>query len=47
MSKMKDTTIEEVIKTVVGEDKPLDQLTYTEAAAAIKHVNTLKTPKKA
>jgi len=46
MSKMKDTTIEEVIKTVVGEDKPLDQLTYTEAAAAIKHVNTLKTPKK-
>lgn len=47
MSKMKDTTIEEVIKTVVGEDKPLDQLSYTEAAAAIKHVNTLKTPKKA
>jgi len=46
MSKMKDTTIEEVIKTVVGEEKPLDQLTYTEAATAIKHVNTLKTPKK-
>lgn len=46
MSKMKDTTVEEVIKTAVGEDKPLEQLSYTEAAAAIKHVNTLKTPKK-
>jgi hypothetical protein len=46
MSKMKDTTVEEVINEAVGEEKPLDQLSYTEAAAAIKFVNSLKTPKK-
>lgn len=45
MSKMKDTTVEDVIKEAVGDEKPLDQLSYTEAAAAIKYVNSLKTPK--
>lgn len=46
MSKLKQLTVEEVIKAAISEDKPLAELTYTEAAAAIKHVNTLKTPKK-
>jgi len=45
MSKMKDTTVEDVILKAVGGEKPLDQLSYTEAAAAIKYVNSLKTPK--
>lgn len=45
MAKMKNTTVEEVIVETVGGEKPLDQLSYTEAAAAIKYVNSLKTPK--
>ena len=46
MADMKNTTVAEVIKAAVGKEKPLDKLTYVEAAAAIKHVNSLKTPKK-